>query len=115
MLRRSRRIASAATRRDICFALGFSRRSAELASEMYFLRNNFGAHPGGWRWWDHVEFLDDHDAARMARLAGRVLVRAAELEPQLRAIDPAPGRWSEWFLDNFDMLWDVVWFDRMGA
>jgi hypothetical protein len=103
------------TRAEICKALGFSSSSGRLAEHAYFLRNHFGAHPGGWRWWDYGELLEDDDALGIARLAGRSLARAADREPALRIVDPAPASWADWFVQNFNLLWDVVWFDRMHA
>jgi hypothetical protein len=47
------------TRGEVCERLGLSAESAELAEYAYFIRNNFGAHAGGWRWWDQSELLND--------------------------------------------------------
>jgi hypothetical protein len=48
--------------------LGLDQQAAEGAEQGYFLRNNFGAHAGGWRWWDQVE-LTEELAPQMAELS----------------------------------------------
>ncbi|HME20215.1 MAG TPA: hypothetical protein VKI44_02415 [Acetobacteraceae bacterium] len=98
------------SRVDLCCALGFGNRTAALAEHVYFLRNQFVAHAGGWRWWDAVEYLDDGLVDSASKLASRALGRAADLETQHRRIDPAPSNWTEWLLRHFGILWESVWF-----
>jgi hypothetical protein len=102
---------SATSRGEIWRMLGLSRQSAAFADKGYFLRNNFGAHAGGWRWWDQDELTEDVTPA-LARLAERALRKAAAMEPGMRSIQIDPSDWSEWLLTHFDILWDVVWFDK---
>lgn len=97
-------------RRDLCGALGFGRRSADLAEHVYFLRNQFVAHAGGWRWWDTVDYLEDDVAAQASRLTSRALRKAADIEPQHRRLDPSPKDWASWFVTNFTQIWSAVWF-----
>src|SRR5262249_14563368 len=52
-------LATLPTREQICNQLGLPAKSAELAEYVQFVRNNFGAHAGGWRWWDQHELFDD--------------------------------------------------------
>jgi hypothetical protein len=81
---------------EICSALGLRAQSAKLANCVYFLRNNFGAHAGGWRWWDQDELFDDELTLAISRLAANVLMTAANLEPQICRIDPDPKSWDDW-------------------
>jgi hypothetical protein len=106
-------LADELTRGEVCEQLKLPSDSAELAEYIYFFRNNFGAHPGGWRWWDHGEFLDEEDIAEIARLAGSVLSSAADTEPTIRSIEPFPSNWEDWFFENFEILWGALWFDRL--
>lgn len=99
------------SRRQVCEQLQLLDNSADLAEYIYFIRNNFGAHAGGWRWWDQDELFDDINDD-IAKLAGSVLCAAADLEPRVRAIEPTPNQWGLWFFENFEMLWDVVWFEK---
>jgi hypothetical protein len=98
------------SRADLCSALGFAQPTAKLAEHVYFLRNEFVAHAGGWRWWDAEEYLDDGLMGEVSNLAFRALRRAADLEPRYRRIDPAPSNWCDWLLCSFSILWDAVWF-----
>jgi hypothetical protein len=109
LLIRGKLATSATGRGEICRMLGIGSRPAAIADEGYFLRNNFGAHAGGWRWWDQDE-LTEEVAPSLGRLAERALGKAAAMESGMREIEVDPSDWSEWLLTNFDALWDVVWF-----
>jgi len=80
----------------------------DAASLNQFLRNNFSAHSGGWRWWDfyedHSEFVPLSEQLALATL--KALVR---LERKHRFVEPDPPKWSDWFWQNFSLLLDSVW------
>ena len=97
-------------RADLIATLGLPPRDCGLATYQYFLRNQFLAHPGGWRWWDVNEFLDHNTFTSMSDLAKRVIVKADETEVAVRRIDPEPSSWSDWFLKNFPHIFRAVWF-----
>jgi hypothetical protein len=101
------------SRREICERFNLSHEYVALANHAYFLRNNFGAHAGGWRWWDQHELFEDDTLSEIANLASAILSNAADQEPKMRAIDPSPSQWPTWLFENFDMLWDTVWFDKI--
>lgn len=109
---RSRSVTSKASRSDVGKLLGLGRRAQTLVDQAYLLRNNFGAHPGGWRWWDQGELLDEIFPL-LAEATHRALRKACAVEPHLRTIEPAPTDWARWLLVNFNTLWDVVWFNKM--
>jgi hypothetical protein len=100
------------TRGQVCEQLQLSPESAELADYVYFLRNNFGAHAGGWRWWDQCELLDEEVVSDIARLAGSALSSAADAEPTVRSLERFPSNWGDWFFENFETLWDTLWFEK---
>lgn len=79
------------------------------ASLTHFLRNNFSAHSGGWRWWD---FYEDHSEAIpfSEELALATLKALVRLERRNRFVEPDPPRWSDWFWQNFSLLLNAVWF-----
>ncbi len=99
-------------RPQICKQLRLTTKYADLAEWAYFLRNNFGAHAGGWRWWDHAEILGGEKIASIAQLATKVVSRAADIEPKMRLVNPSPREWTGWFFENFNVLWDAVWFEK---
>lgn len=84
--------------------------SIATAEHIYFVRKHFGAHAGGWRWWDAGDEFDDEFLEKASMLVWRMLRRAADLEPTIRIIDPDPPRWSDWLLEHFELIWNVVWF-----
>jgi hypothetical protein len=98
------------SRKDLCLALGFGRKTAQLAEHMYFLRNQFAAHAGGWRWWDYVEYFEEDLLESASRLASRVLRKSADLEQLHRRVDPNPADWGNWLILNFPLVWEAVWF-----
>jgi hypothetical protein len=102
------------TRRELCERLNLPCESAALADYVYFLRNNFGAHAGGWRWWDLGEVLGEEELTKVGQLAGAALANAADSEPQMRSLEPFPALWGEWLFENFETLWDVLWFEKLN-
>jgi hypothetical protein len=112
-LRARRHLETKLTRRQVCEQLGLSSTSIELADYVYFLRNNFGAHAAGWRWWDQSELLGEDDISEIAQLAGSVLSKAADTEPAIRSVEPLPSNWGNWFFENFEILWDTLWFEKL--
>ncbi len=113
LLMRGKVATSATGRADVCRLLGLNQRDAETVDGGYFHRNNFGAHAGGWRWWDHAELTEDL-APAMADVALRALRQTSRLEPSMRAIDPDPNKSPcNWLVGHFDLLWDSVWFDKL--
>lgn len=98
------------SRTDLCNAMGFKEPTAKLAEHIYLLRNNFGAHAGGWRWWDYEENIDDEFLIKATRFTLRALRRAADLESDMRTIDPLPANWSKWLLSNFPAVWNTIWY-----
>ena len=97
-------------RRDLCRALGFGVASQDISDEVYFLRNQFGAHAGGWRWWDAGEYLEEDICGKATRLSNRLLRKAADIEAQHRIYNPDPENWADWLEDSFDGIWNAVWF-----
>ncbi|SRR6266849_2853708 len=114
LFRVGRNLPNELTRGELCEQLNLPSESAELADYVYFLRNNFGAHAGGWRWWDLGELLEEDVLAKIAQLAEAVLANAADREPEMRSIEPFPVQWGEWLFENFETLWDVLWFEKLN-
>jgi hypothetical protein len=100
----------AATRAELFAELGLGPRSIADAQQINFMRNHFGAHPGGWRWWDSGDEYDEDFITKAGALVWRMLRRAADLEPQIRTFDPHPPSWSDWLLRHFPRIWALVWF-----
>ena len=97
-------------RRDLCRALGFGVASQNISEEVYFLRNQFGAHAGGWRWWDSGEYLEGDICENASKLSGRLLRKAADVEAHHRVFNPEPENWAAWLENSFVGIWNAVWF-----
>ena len=108
------RLAGKPSRKEVLNQLGSYGDSADVADHANFLRNHFGAHAGGWRWWDYGELLEDYGPTQIAAVTGDVIKRAAEFEPRVRAIDLSPAQWHDWLFTNFNMIWETVWFEKLA-
>jgi hypothetical protein len=104
------RTSGSTSRPDLFQELELRAPSVATAEHIYFIRKHFGAHAGGWRWWDAGDEYDDEFVERASQLVWRMLRRAADLEPTIRTIDPHPPRWSDWLLEHFCLIWNIVWF-----
>ena len=98
------------SRRDLCKVLGFGKASQDLSEHIYFLRNQFKAHAGGWRWWDYGEHFGDDLVGEASRLNSRAIRKAADLEPSIRRIEPQSHNWADWLEEHFPILWRAFWF-----
>jgi len=97
-------------RADLVATLRLKPEEGSLAEHVYFLRNQYAAHAGGWRWWDAGEHVDDEFMERTSNLTVRVLRRAADVEPAVRRIDPEPDCWSQWLMESFPQVFRAIWF-----
>jgi hypothetical protein len=102
------------TRKGVCDALSLPHETSVVAEYAYFLRNQFGAHAGGWRWWDSAETIDSESCQDIGAVTLEILTKAADDEPSFRVYNPQPINWSDWFFEHFDMLWNTVWFERFA-
>ncbi|ULO24729.1 hypothetical protein [Methylocystis sp. SB2] len=103
------------SRHWVCQELGLSSDQSELANYVCFIRNEHGAHAGGWRWWDQSELLCAGDMGEISAMVSAALAAGADAEPTMRIIEPNPEDCAAWFLENFETLWDAVWFERLGS
>lgn len=112
LIKTREKLATEPNSKEVCQRLQLSGKHAETLEYLSFIRNNFGAHPGGWRWWDHYELIDDDDISEIADSIEKVLSAAAVYEMQLRVVQPFPSHWANWFFDNFEIIWNAVWFEK---
>jgi len=112
-LQHRNRLPDGATRSNVCAKLGLNARHQHSAEFAYFVRNNFGAHPRGWRWWDVGDVLDE-DLAAARSLARAALIAMVEDEAGNRRIESEPEDWTQWLMENFSLIYDAVWFDALA-
>ncbi len=97
-------------RSDLVATLRLAASNRELAEDVYFLRNQFAAHAGGWRWWDVGEYVDEDFLEKVSDLTLGLLCGAADTEPTLRRIDPRPDSWGAWLMESFPLIFYAIWF-----
>jgi hypothetical protein len=102
---------AAPTRSDVARCLGLPPDDGDRLEFLYQLRCAFGAHPPPTKWWDFGEIYEA-EIDELFDVSRRVLWQLASLERTHRRIEPAPERWSAWFVENAEWLLEVTWFLR---
>ena len=86
-----------------------SKSTTEKLDNLYQLRCHFSAHPAQSKWWDFSEIYDTNIDAIMDSVK-TILVKFCMYERNHCRIQRNPEKWSEWFIQNSDILFDAVWF-----
>src|SRR5579864_1934948 len=68
-----------------------------------------GAHPPATKWWDFAE-LYDSELKDFWQLSKRLLRALCSRESTAPTVISNPTSWSEWFVQNAEMLLKVAWF-----
>jgi len=100
------------SRDEIGKCLKLKKKEVSLLNYTYFIRNHFGAHPGGWRWWHSYEYTEDDQFEKMAELTFSIISKAAKMERGNRLILPDTDDWGVWLFENFEVLWNAVWYEK---
>lgn len=79
---------------------------------LYLLRCRFSSHPAQSKWWDFGEIYDG-DIETLIECVKYVLLKMLQYEANNRKVSNNPDKWSNWFADNANMLFEAVWFHRL--
>lgn len=79
---------------------------------LYQLRCGFSAHPAHSKWWDFSEIYDS-DIDTIMYAVKSIVIKFLLFEKTNRKIEKNPSRLSDWFMDNCDIIYDVVWFHKL--
>lgn len=79
---------------------------------LYLLRCRFTAHPTKSKWWDFYEIYED-DIEQIRLSVRKLLIIYLKYENKNRLIDAYPTLWSQWFMENCDIIYDAVWFHEI--
>ncbi|WMJ77793.1 MULTISPECIES: hypothetical protein [unclassified Sedimentibacter] len=79
---------------------------------LYLLRCRFTAHPSKSKWWDFYEIYED-DIEQIKLSVRKLLIKYLKYENKNRLIDAHPTLWSQWFIENCDIVYDAVWFHEI--
>jgi len=83
----------------------------EQLENLYQLRCGFSAHPAHSKWWDFSEIYESDIEAIMYSVKSTV-IKFLMFERDNRKIEKVPSCWSDWFMDNCDIIYDAVWFHK---
>lgn len=94
--------------------LNLPARTEKQLMNLYQLRCAFSAHPAQTNWWDFSEIYEINihaiiDAVKTA------IIKFLLFEEKNRNVVKETSCWSEWFVDNCDIVYDAVWFHKLPA
>ena len=96
----------------LCQFLSLSRIETKSIEHLYQLRNYFGSHPSASKWWDFAELYPESEEV-FFDVVSKIIIKILELESKNRIVVNNPDFWHNWFFDNWKMLWDTVWFEKI--
>jgi len=96
----------------LCRFLKLSQGETKSIEHLYQLRNYFGSHPSASKWWDFAELYPESQE-RFFDVVSKIIIKILELESKNRIIVNDTNDWYNWFFDNWKMLWDTVWFEKI--
>lgn len=98
----------------LCQFLNFTKAETNAIIHLYQLRNYFGSHPSASKWWDFAELYPETED-EFFNVVTKIIIKMIELESENRIIEKNPNEWDEWFFDNWKMIWDTVWFEKIPS
>ena len=81
---------------------------------LYQLCCAFSAHPAQTKWWDFGEIYEI-DIHAIIYAVKSTIIKFLLFEEKNRKVVKEPSCWSEWFMDNCDIVYDAVWFHKLPA
>lgn len=81
-------------------------------NRLYLLRCRFSSHPAESKWWDFSEIYQE-DIDNLFETVKYTLIKLFQYETRNRLINPHPQKWSDWFYEHADILFDAVWFHKI--
>ena len=81
-------------------------------NRLYLLRCRFSSHPAQSKWWDFSEIYQE-DIDSLFEAVKYTLIKLFQYETRNRLINPQPEKWSDWFYEHADVLFDAVWFHKI--
>lgn len=96
----------------LCKFLNLLQIETKAIEHLYQLRNYFGSHPSASKWWDFAELYPENEET-FFNVVSKIIIKILELESENRIICNNPDSWSNWFFENWKMIWDTVWFEKI--
>jgi len=92
--------------------LGLSKKTRDELEQLYLLRNGYASHPADYCWWDFYETFEE-DVKKFFLTIKRTLISFYNYEKANRVVESHPDIWSEWFENNAEMLYDVIYHKNL--
>ncbi len=86
--------------------------TVEQLENLYQLRCGFSAYPAHSKWWDFSEIYEG-DIEEIMYSVKSTVIKFLMFERDNRKIEKVPSCWSDWFMDNSDIIYDAVWFHKL--
>lgn len=86
--------------------------TVEQLENLYRLRCSFSAHPAHSKWWDFNEIYND-DVEAILYAVKSTIIKFLIFEKANRKIEKTPSCWSDWFMDNCEIIYDAIWFHQL--
>jgi hypothetical protein len=96
----------------LCKFLSLSQVETKNIKYLYELRNYFGSHPSASKWWDFSELYPESEET-FFNVVSKIIIKILELESKNRTVTNNHNDWYNWFFDNWEMLWNTVWFEKI--
>lgn len=105
---------TAYTRDQLSGLLSLNKGERASIESIYKIRCYFGAHPAQSKWWDFDEILDIESLDWLQENIRSFLLKFLFFEKNNRVISKEPDNWFKWFCDNWEMLWDSIWYEKLN-
>ncbi len=81
-------------------------------NQLYEVRSMFGGHASSSKWWDSGDLYGDwlDESQYMIK---SLLISMFDFEFQYRLTERNPDKWSKWFNENCQIIFDSVWFHKL--
>lgn len=102
------------TRDQLSGLLSFNTGERNSIESIYKIRCYFSAHPAQSKWWDFGEVVDVEHFYFLQENIRSCLLKFLFFEKRNRVISKQPDNWHQWFCDNWEMLWDSIWYEKLN-
>lgn len=97
---------------NLCNVLSMNSKVKQDLKDLYKIRCRFTAHPAIAKWWDFFDIYEE-SIDRIFMSVQKTIIKFYHYERKNRIIDDNPKKWSDWFLENVDIIFDITWFHNL--
>jgi hypothetical protein len=93
--------------------LNLNKSDRDLLEHIYQLRCFFGGHPAISKWWDFAEIYPEENEEFYFEIVKKVIIKIIQIENQNRKVEKQPKIWGDWFKQNWKVIWESCWFEKL--